>query len=136
MKIKDQERINETKDKIFLNELTICFLTVERTLEKERDASPASEILHSKCERDEVTMLQESSFLWRPLVSNNLTPLPFDKTQACARARTHARTHTHTHTHTSGALCSVQRFTSLVITFHIQYFFPCYQNEHQNSIQL
>jgi hypothetical protein len=59
----------ETKDKTFLNELmTICFLTVERTLEKSRDASPASEILHSKCEREEVVVLQESSFLWRPLV--------------------------------------------------------------------
>jgi hypothetical protein len=59
----------ETKNKTFLNELMIiCFVTVERTLEKSREASPASEILRSKCERDELVVLQESSFLWRPLV--------------------------------------------------------------------
>jgi hypothetical protein len=36
----------ETKDKTFLNDLMkICFLTVERTLEKTGGVSPASEIL-------------------------------------------------------------------------------------------
>lgn len=63
------KRKYEIKDKTFLNELMIiCFLTVERTLENTGDASLASEILHSKCERDEFVVLQESSFLWRPLV--------------------------------------------------------------------
>jgi hypothetical protein len=59
----------ETKDKTFLNELTtVRFLTLKRTPEKSMDASQASEILHSTRERDEVVVLQESCFLWRPLV--------------------------------------------------------------------
>jgi len=91
--IKEQiKKKYETKYKTFLNKrMIICFLTAGRTLENSRDASPASEILHSKCERDEVVVLQESSFLWRPLVWNNLTPRPFDKTEA----RAHAHPHTH-----------------------------------------
>ena len=117
----------ETKNKTFSNELMIiCFLTVARTLEKGRDALPASEIVHLKCERDEVVVLQESSFLWRPLFWNNLTSRPFDKTQA--------RAHAHPHTYKSGTLCSVQRVTSFVITFHVQNFLSCYQNEQQISI--
>jgi hypothetical protein len=73
-----------------LNELMIiCFLTVERTLENSGDASLASEIL--MCEMDEVVVLQESSFLWRLLVSNNLTLLSFDKTQVCAHAHPHTQ---------------------------------------------
>lgn len=116
----------ETWDKTFLNEfIIICFLTAERTLENSGDASPASGILHSKCERDEVVVLQESSFLWHQLVWNNLTLRPFDKIQACA--------HACTHTHTSGTLCFVQRITPFVIIFHIQYFLSRYQNEQQNS---
>ena len=36
---------------------------------------------------------------------------------------------THTHTHIRSTLCSVQRLTSFVITFHIQNFLSCHQNE-------
>jgi hypothetical protein len=57
----------ETKDKTFLNELMIVrSVTVKRTLEKSRDASPASEILHSTCERDGSRGAPRIMFLMAP----------------------------------------------------------------------